>query len=260
MRKTNHLKKNIDLKLVAERTPGFSGADLESLLNEAAIRSASINKKTITQNDVLESIEKVLLGPARKSHILSDQDKKHTAYHESGHAIVGHFLPNCDTVHKISIISRGMAAGYTLNLPEKETFIHSKEYYIDTMAMILGGYVVEKEVLGYLTSGPSNDLKKVTELAKKIVLEFGMSNKLTPRTYGEKDELFFLGNSTVKQDFSEQTSQTIDNEVDVIIKDAYERAKNIIIKNKKLLDKLASILIKQETIEKEEFNKIMKTN
>ncbi len=258
--KNKPLEKNIDLKLVAERTPGFSGADLESLLNEAAIRSASINKKTITQNDVLESIEKVLLGPARKSHILSDQDKKHTAYHESGHAIVGHFLPNCDTVHKISIISRGMAAGYTLNLPEKETFIHSKEYYIDTMAMILGGYVVEKEVLGYLTSGPSNDLKKVTELAKKIVLEFGMSNKLTPRTYGEKDELFFLGNSTVKQDFSEQTSQTIDNEVDVIIKDAYERAKNIIIKNKKLLDKLASILIKQETIEKEEFNKIMKTN
>jgi len=257
--KNKPLEKNVNLKLVAERTPGFSGADLESLLNEAAIRAASINKKIITQDDVLESIEKVLLGPARKSHILSEQDKKHTAYHESGHAIVGYFLTNCDSIHKISIISRGMAAGYTLNLPDKETFIHSKEYYIDTMAMILGGYVVEKEVLGYLTSGPSNDLKKVTQIAKKIVLEFAMSDKLTPRIYGEKDELFFLGNSTVKQDFSEQTFQIIDSEVEFFIEEAYKRAKNIIMKNKKALEKLSSILIKQETIEKDEFNKIMKS-
>jgi len=258
--KNKPLEKNVDLKTVAERTPGFSGADLESLLNEAAIRAASDNKKTISQNDVLESIEKVLLGPARKSHLLSEEEKKHTAYHEAGHAIVGHFLQNCDPIHKISIVSRGMAAGYTLNLPEKETFIHSREYYIDTMAMILGGYIVEKEILGNLTSGPSNDLKKVTQIAKQLVLDLGMSDKLTPRIYGEKDELFFLGNSTVKQDFSEQTSEIIDSEIKSLIEESYKRAKNVILKNKKLLDKLASVLIKQETIEKEEFNKIMKSN
>ncbi len=258
--KNKPLEKNVNLKIIAERTPGFSGADLESLLNEAAIRAASDNKKSIAQNDVLESIEKVLLGPARKSHLLSEEEKKHTAYHEAGHAIVGHFLPNCDPIHKISIVSRGMAAGYTLNLPEKETFIHSKEYYIDTMAMILGGYIVEKEILNNLTSGPSNDLKKVTQISKQLILELGMSDKLIPRTYGEKDELFFLGNSTVKQDFSENTSEIIDNEIKNLIEESYKRARNVILKNKKILDKLASLLIKQETIEKEEFNKIMKLN
>lgn len=257
--KNKPLEKNINLKTVAERTPGFSGADLESLLNEAAIRAAASNKKTITQDDLLESIEKVLLGPARKSHILSAEEKKHTAYHEAGHAIVGYFLPNCDPVHKISIVSRGIAAGYTLNLPEKETYLHPKEYYIDTMAMIFGGYVVEKEILNCLTSGPFSDLKKVTEIAKKLVLELGMSDKLTPRIYGEKDELFFLGNSTVKQDFSEQTHEIIDSEIKSLIEESYKRAKTVILKNKKLLDKLSNILIKQETVEKEEFEKIMKS-
>lgn len=257
--KNKPLEKNVNLKIVAERTPGFSGADLESLLNEAAIRAAGLNKKTINQTDVLDSIEKVLLGPERKSHLLSPDEKKLTAYHEAGHAIVAYFSPNCDPVHKITIVSRGMAAGYTLNLPDKETHLHSKEYYIDTMAMMLGGYIVEKEIFNSLTSGPSSDLKKVTQLAKKLIFELGMSDKLAPRVYGEKDELFFLGNSTVKQDFSEQTSEIIDSEIKILIEEAYKRAKNIIIKNKKILDKIAAFLIKEETIEKEEFNKLVKS-
>ncbi len=255
--KNKPLEKNVNLKVVAERTPGFSGADLENLLNEAAIHAATVNKTTISQKDVLESIEKVLLGPARKSHVLSDEEKKHTAYHEAGHAIVGHFLPNCDPVHKISIISRGMAAGYTLNLPDKETYLHSKEYYLDTMAMTLGGYVVEKEILHYLTGGPSNDLEKVTETAKKLVLDFAMSDELTTRVYGEKENYSFLGDSSFTRDYSEKTAQIIDEEINKLVKEAYKRAKDTISKHKDSLDKVAELLIKQETIEREEFEKIV---
>lgn len=258
--KNKPLEKDVDLKTVAERTPGFSGADLANLVNEAAIFAAGIGKKVISQLDILNSIEKVLLGPQRKSHLLSPEEKRIAAYHEAGHAIVANFLPNCDPVHKVTIISRGMAAGYTLNLPEKESYLHSKEYYIDEMAMILGGYVVEKEVFELLTSGPSNDLTKVTAIAKQLVYEFGMSENLVPRVFGEKDELFFLGNSTVKQDFSEQTSEIIDKEIEDLIKEAYKRAKNVVLKNRKLLDKIAETLIKEETIEKEDFKKLVNSN
>ncbi len=254
------LEKDVDLKEVAERTLGFSGADLANLLNEAAIYAASNNKKTITQLDILNSIEKVLLGPQRKSHLLSPEEKKNAAYHEAGHAIVANFLPNCDPVQKVTIISRGMAAGYTLNLPEKETYLHSKEYYIDEMAMLLGGYIVEKEIFKSLTSGPSNDLEKVTSIAKDLIYNYGMSNELPPRIFGEKDELFFLGNNTVKQDFSEKTAQIIDNEISNLINLAYNRAKDAILNHKDKLELVAETLIKQETIEKEEFKKLVQTN
>ena len=255
--KNKPLEKDVNLKEVAERTPGFSGADLANLLNEAAIYAASINKKTISQLDILNSIEKVLLGPQRKSHLLSQEEKKIAAYHEAGHAIVANFLPNCDPVQKVTIVSRGMAAGYTLNLPEKETYLHSKEYYIDEMAMILGGYVVEKEIFKSLTSGPSNDLKKVTAIAKDLIYNYGMSDKLKPRVFGEKDELFFLGNNTTKQDFSNETAQIIDNEISDLIELSYNKAKKVIMENKNILDLLAETLIKQETIEKEEFKKLV---
>ena len=212
------------------------------------------------REDILNSIEKVLLGPQRKSHLLSPEEKKIAAYHEAGHAIVANFLPNCDPVQKVTIISRGMAAGYTLNLPEKETYLHSKEYYIDEMAMLLGGYIVEKEIFKSLTSGPSNDLEKVTSIAKDLIYNYGMSNELPPRIFGEKDELFFLGNNTVKQDFSEKTAQIIDNEISNLINLAYNRAKDAILNHKDKLELVAETLIKQETIEKEEFKKLVQTN
>ena len=255
--KNKPLEKNANLKVVAERTPGFSGADLANLMNEAAIFAAGSGKKIITQQEILDSIEKVLLGPQRKSHLLSEEEKKIAAYHEAGHAIVASFLPNCDPVHKITIISRGMAAGYTLNLPEKEVFLHSKEYYIDEMAMILGGYIVEKDFLKLLTSGPSSDLKKVSEIAKRLVYDFGMSEKLSPRAYGEKDELFFLGNNTIKQDFSEETARVVDNEISKLIDEAYKRASDVIFKNLNVLENIAKTLIKEETIEKEAFKKLL---
>ncbi|MCF7906559.1 ATP-dependent zinc metalloprotease FtsH [Patescibacteria group bacterium] len=255
--KNKPIAKDVNFKLVAERTPGFSGADLENLLNESAILTASKNKKEIVLQDILNSIEKVLLGPEKKSHILSKEEKKITAYHEAGHAIVANFLENCDPVHKISIVSRGRAAGYTLNLPEKEIYLHSKDYYIDTIAMMLGGYIVEKELLKKLSSGPSSDLKKATELAKKLITEFAMGEDLPVRVYGEKDELFFLGNNTVKVDYSEETAKMVDKEIANIIEDAYNRAKTVILKNKKALDKVVDILIEKETIEKDEFKKII---
>ena len=255
--KNKPLEKNTDLKVVAERTPGFSGADLANLMNEAAIFAAGTGRKTISQQEILDSIEKVLLGPQRKSHLLSEEEKKIAAYHEAGHAIVASFLPNCDPVHKITIISRGMAAGYTLNLPEKEVFLHSKEYYIDEMAMILGGYVVEKDFLKLLTSGPSSDLRKVSEIAKRLVYDFGMSEKLSPRSYGEKDELFFLGNNTIKQDFSEETAIIVDSEISKLIDEAYKRASDVIFKHLNVLENIAKTLIKEETIEKEDFKKLL---
>ena len=255
--KNKPIAKDVDFKSIADRTPGFSGADLENLLNESAILAASRDKKEISLQNILDSIEKVLLGPEKKSHILSKEEKKITAYHEAGHAIVANFLENCDPVQKIRIVSIGRAAGYTLNLPEKEIYLHSKDYYVDTIAMMLGGYIVEKELLKKLSSGPSSDLKRATELAKKLITEFAMGENLPVRVYGEKEELFFLGNNTVKVDYSEETAKMVDKEIANIIEDAYNRAKNVILKNKKALDKVVDVLMEKETIEKEEFKKII---
>jgi cell division protease FtsH len=243
---------------VASRTPGLTGAELSNLMNEAAIRTARFNRKKVTQEDILESIEKVLIGPARKNHILSDEERKITAYHEAGHAIIGHFLPNCDPVHKISIISRGRAAGYTLNLPDNDTYLSGKAKFIDNIAMILGGYIVEKEVFGNLTTGPSNDLQKVTAIAKGMVTRYAMSDALPPRTYGEHDEMVFLGKDVHKEkDYSEKISQIIDKEIEKIINEGLNKGKALIQEKRKALDALAQELLEKETIEKEEFEKMM---
>ncbi len=248
------LADDVSLRKIAERTAGFSGADLENLLNEAAILTARRNKKKISQQEIYESIEKVILGPERKSSILSEKEKKITAYHEAGHALVGHFLPHTDPVQKVSIISRGRAGGYTLATPTEDKHLHSESELFEQIVMILGGYVVEKMIFGEVTTGPSNDLQKATSLAKRIVTEFGMSKNLGPRTFGQKEEMIFLGKEIhEKRDYSEKTAQDIDNEINEIIRRAYLEAEKIIKEKRKILEKLVKNLLEKETLEREEF-------
>lgn len=254
------LDKTVNLRKVAERTPGFSGADLANLLNEAAILAARRNKKQISMSECLESIEKVMLGPERKSRVLSDKEKKITAYHEAGHALVAHYLPNADPVHKVSIISRGMAGGYTIKLPIEDKHMHSKAEFLDDLAVLLAGQAVEKEVFGDITTGATNDLKQATNLARKLVTEYGMSDALGPRTFGEKEELIFLGREITEQrDYSEKVAQVIDSEVSKFINNAYETAKKLIKKWRPKLEEIVRLLMKKESLEREEFEAIFKT-
>jgi cell division protease FtsH len=245
---------DVDLRKVAERTPGFSGADLANVLNEGAILAARRNKKAIDQLDILESIERVLLGPERKSHILSDKEKKITAYHEAGHALIAHELPNSDPVHKVSIISRGHAAGYTLKLPLEDKHLHSRAEFIDELAVFLGGWVAEKETFGDVTTGASNDLMQATKLAKSLITQYGMDEVLGPRTYGEREELIFLGKEIHEQrDYSDKTAEMIDQQITKLISDAQKTAHSILTKQKAQLDKIVDELMKKETLERGDF-------
>jgi len=252
------LEKDVDLKIVAQRTPGFSGADLANLLNEAAIVAAGDDKKSINKQTVLDSIERVLLGRERKSHILSDKEKKITAYHEAGHALIAHILPHADPVHKVSIISRGQAAGYTINLPTEDKKMKNYSDFIDAMAVLLGGFASEKIFFGEVTTGASNDLQRVTATARKMVTQFGMDEKLGPRTFGQKDEMIFLGKEIhERRDYSEKTAQTIDEEISNYINDALKTATKTINDNKDKIEKIVAVLIAKETIEKTEFDKLL---
>lgn len=253
------LGKDVNLRKIAERTPGFSGADLENLINEAAIWAARNNKKIISQQHIIDSIEKVLLGPERKSHILSKKEKEIAAYHEAGHALVAASLPNADPVHKVSIISRGRAAGYTLKLPIEDKQLYSKSYFIDELATLLGGYTVEKLVFKELTTGASNDLKKASEIARRLVRRYGMSEKIGPVTFGEDDEMVFLGRELgEKRNYSEAIAAKIDSEVTKLLNNAEKTARKILVSKKKKLEKIAKKLIEKETIEQEEFKKLIK--
>ncbi|MFH1192319.1 MAG: ATP-dependent zinc metalloprotease FtsH [bacterium] len=253
------LEKNVSLKAVADRTPGFSGADLANLLNEAAILAARRNKHKIGQDEILESVEKVLLGPERKSHILNDKEKNITAYHEAGHALVSHMLPNADPVHKVSIVSRGRAAGYTLKLPTEDKHLHTKSEFVDDLAVLLAGQVAEEEIFNEVTTGASNDLKQATRLAKTIVTQYGMNEKLGSRTFGDMEDLIFLGREIHEQrDYSEKTAELIDNEVFELITNAKKTAKEIINKERRYLEKIVAILLDKETIEKADFEAIFK--
>ncbi|XOU94378.1 MAG: ATP-dependent zinc metalloprotease FtsH [Candidatus Kerfeldbacteria bacterium] len=251
---------DVNLREVAERTPGFSGADLANILNEAALLAAKRNKKKISQAECLESIEKVMLGPERKSRIISDHEKKVTAYHEAGHALVAHVLPNADPVHKVSIISRGMAGGYTLKVPSEDRRLNTTADFEDELAVLLGGQVAEKLIFKDVSTGPSSDLKRATQLAKQIVTQFGMSEKLGSRTYGQREEMIFLGKEIhERRDYSERTAQTIDEEILKLINTAYDTAEKVIKKYKKYLDDIANHLIKNETLERKEFELILKS-
>ncbi len=252
------LDEDVVLKRVAERTTGMSGADLMGIMNEAAIFAARRNRKTIKQVDLLDSIEKVMLGPERKSHILSAAERTVTAYHEAGHAVVGHLLPYCDDVHKISIISRGRAAGYTMSIPDEDKKMHSRKEFVDELAMMLGGYVAENEIFGDLTTGASNDLQRATQLARQLVTQYGMSEVLGPRTYGGSDEMVFLGKSIHEgRNYSEKIAETIDLEINTLLNNAKETAKGIVRKERAKLDLVVKHLLEKETIEKEEFIAIL---
>lgn len=256
--KNKPLSSNVNLREIAERTPGFSGADLANLLNESAILAARNDRKKITQDDLRKSIEKVLLGPERKSNILSKKEKEIAAFHETGHALVAAFLPHTDPVQKISIISRGMAAGYTLKLPTEDKHLHSRSEFIDELAVLMAGYAAEKIVFDELTTGASNDLQVATGLARDLVTKYGMS-ELGPIAFGETEELIFLGKEIVtEKNYSEEVAAKIDKEIARFIDDASQTAKRIIIENRKRLDFIARKLIKKETIERKEFERLIK--
>ncbi len=250
---------NINIREVAERTPGFTGADLANLVNEAAILAARRNKQQIFQEELLESIDKVLLGPERRSHILSEKEKKIAAYHEAGHALVSTSMPDAEPIRKISIVARGRAAGYTLKLPTRERRLKTKSEFLSDLATFLGGFMAEKIVFGEITTGASNDLEKASELARKLVKEYGMSEKMGPVAFGEKDEMIFLGKELGEQrNYSEKVAAEIDAEVSDFIKNAQATAQKILKKRRTLLDKIAKALFEKETIEREEFEKIIK--
>jgi len=251
------LAKNVNLKEIAERTPGFTGADLANLTNEAALLAAKRNKKQTTQDELRECIEKILLGPERKSHILSKKEKEIAAYHEAGHALVNASLSHTDPVHKVSIISRGKAAGYTLKLPEEDKHLRTKSEFIDELAVLLGGYVAEELVFNELTTGASSDLEIASNLARKLVTQYGMS-KLGPITYGRFYHSQFLDQEyAIEKNYSEKVATQIDEEVKKLIDSAYNTAKKILIRRRRTLNKLAKILIEKETIERKEFMKIV---
>lgn len=255
--KNKPLAEDVKLSEIAERTPGFSGADIANVANEAALLAARKNKIKIYQAEFLESIEKVLLGPERKSHILSKKEKEIAAYHEAGHALVSSSIVGTEPVRKISIISRGMAAGYTLQVPSEENKMKTKKQFEAEMATLLGGYCTEKVIFGEVTTGASNDLSRASELARRLIKQFGMSS-LGPIVFGEKEELVFLGKEISEQrNYSESVATKIDVEVEKFIKLAEKTATEIVIKKKPLLTKIAKTLIEKETIEREEFEKLI---
>lgn len=248
---------NVDLPEIARSTPGFVGADIENLVNEAAILAARRGKKIIEQSEFEEAIEKVIAGPERKSRLINADEKRIIAYHEAGHAVVITALPEADPVQKISIISRGMAGGYTIALPMEDRFFDSKRRIISDMIGLLGGRAAEEVMFNDITSGASNDIEKVTQLARKMVTRLGMSEELGPMVYGQKEELVFLGREISEQrDYSEAVAQRIDAEVQRIISDAYQQAKSILTQNRDKLIEIAEILLKQETLSRDEFEKI----
>ena len=248
------LAEDVNLRVAAERTPGFSGADLANLLNEAAILAARKNQHVILHEDVLEAIEKVILGPERKSHAFSKKEKEITAYHEAGHALVAISLPFMDKIHKVSIISRGRAGGYTLKLPTEDKHLRSKSEFESELAVLLSGYAAEKLTFKDVTTGASNDLRVASDIARRMVTEFGMSETLGPVTFGEKDELVFLGKDLGSQkNYSETVAHEIDIEVQKLIMKALATAKKILSEKEPMLGRIAQELISKETLEQKEF-------
>jgi cell division protease FtsH len=251
------LEPSVDLSLLARGTPGFVGADLENLVNEAAILAARRNKKSIGQPEFQEAIERVVAGPERRSRLISPDEKLIIAYHEAGHAIVSNALPNADPVHKVTIVPRGRALGYMMHLPEEDREMQSRNKMLDDMAATLGGRAAEELVFDDITSGASSDLQAVTQTARTMVMRLGMSKKLGTRVYGQKEELVFLGREISEQkDYSDAVAEEIDREVLDLVNEAYERAKQVLTKYKDKLDEVARKLLEVETLTREEFEKI----
>jgi cell division protease FtsH len=251
-------EKNVNLGTLAKQTPGFSGADLANLLNEAAILTARRNKKAIGMSELEEAIDRVLSGPERKSRIISEKEKAITAYHEVGHALVARMLPNIDPVHKITIVARGLAGGYTRLLPTEDRYLYTKSQFEETLAWSLGGHAAEQLIFGEVTTGASNDIERATSLARQMVTQYGMSEKLGPLALGKKDELVFLGREIGEQrNYSEAVAQEIDNEVRNLINRAYSVAREILVRHKDKLVTVSEKLMSLETIEGLAFDEIM---
>jgi cell division protease FtsH len=248
---------DVDLKIIAERTPGFSGADLYSLMNEGAILAARENRLKIAQFDLIRSIEKVIIGPERRSHLLSKKEKELTAYHEAGHALVASVLPYADPVHKITIISRGRALGYVFKLPLEENKLQSKKEFLDDIAVTLAGYAVEKNIFGDVTTGPSNDLQVSTALARSMVTKYGMSDKVGPIALESEGGKPLYGQGASEHEYSQEVGAAIDAEVSKVISDGLKRAEKIIKDHRKVLNAIAERLIEVETIEQKEFEEIL---
>jgi len=251
------LDKGVEVEGVARQSPGFSGADLANLVNEAAILAARRNKKVIGMSEFQEALERIVAGPERKSRVISAAEKAIIAYHEGGHAVVQRILPKCDPVQKVTIISRGMALGYTMALPSEDRYLQSKTEFEDKIAGLLGGNVAERLIFGDTTTGASNDIEKATDLARRMVTEFGMSDRLGPLSFGKRDELVFLGREIGEQrNYSDEVAKTIDEEVRAIIDHAYERATEVLTKHRDKLTALAEKLVAEETVDSEEFEKL----
>ena len=258
--KNKPLADEVDLKVLAKRTPGFTGADLQNLLNEAALLAARHNKTRIYMDDLEEAIDKVMAGPEKKSRIISDEEKENTAYHEVGHALLAKLLGNCDPLHKVSIIPRGMALGVTMVLPEKDHLTMKKVQLLDKIAMTLGGRIAEEIIYGkeFITTGASNDLEKVTQMARAMVTKYGMSEKLGNLAYGKSEDHVFMGRDFGHQrDYSEEIAAEIDNEVQRIVNEQYELAKTLLIDNRDMLDTIAHKLLEMETLDEKEFVELM---
>jgi cell division protease FtsH len=251
------LADSVDLSVIARGTPGFSGADLANLVNEAALNAARFNKKKVEMIDFEYAKDKVMMGPERKSMIMTEQEKRNTAYHEGGHALVAAMLPDADPLHKVTIIPRGRALGVTMQLPAEDKYSHTKEYLESTITVMMGGRIAEERFLGHMTTGAGNDIEKATDLARKMVCEWGMS-ELGPLTFGKVEGEIFLGRDFGRtQDYSEETANQIDAEVKHIVTDAYERAKKIISDNEKAMHRLARTLLEKEVLDGEEVLQII---
>ena len=251
------LASDVSLRKLAERTPGFSGADLMNLMNEGAILAARKDLKEITMQILLDSIEKVLLGPERRSHVMNEAERKVTAYHEAGHALVAHLLPHADPVQKVSIISRGRALGYTLKMPIEDRSSRKRVEYIEDIAVMLGGYSAEKIFFGDITTGASNDMQQATRVARNMVTQWGMSDKLGPRIYGEREDSLYLGREmSGSRDYSESTAVIIDSEIDILIKQGLETAQRLITENREAMDRIGQALLVEETLERSAFLKV----
>jgi cell division protease FtsH len=252
------LAKSIDLDALAGQTPGFTGADLANLINEAALLTARSDKREISMQELEEGIMRVIAGPEKKSRVMSEKERLVTAYHELGHAIVGHVLPHTDPVHKISIISRGQALGYTISLPTEDKFLTTRAELTDTMAMTLGGRAAEEIVFGEVTTGASNDLEKVTETAKQMVMRYGMSDRLGPRVFGHDRSQPFLGREfSAEPDYSDEIAREIDDEIRRVVEEAHQTAKDVLTERREAMDKISRILLERETIDSEQFEALL---
>jgi len=253
------LAPDVDLEQIAKMTVGFSGADLENLVNEAAILTARRNKKAISMSEMSESMDRVTMGPERRSRVISEKEKLQIAYHEGGHAILGHLLSNANPVNKITIVPRGRAGGYVLSMPEEDSQLHSKEFFEDTITMALGGRAAEEIIFNQFTTGASSDLEKVTSWARAMVTRYGMSETLGPRTFGTNNGAVFLGRELGEsRDYSEQAAEEIDNEVRRILQTAYNRAKTTLTENRDKLERLVKVLLEQETLDRMAFEEVMR--